>query len=777
MTGFDLVCLSHLRWDFVWQRPQQLLTRAARERRVFFVEEPVFAPDAAPKLRVRRVNERLVVAVPELPSDRTIEENDETQGRLLRRLLADFSIERYVLWLYTPLAVPATRGLDPLAVVYDCMDELAAFDFAPGRLAPLESELFRRADLVLTGGRSLFEDKRDRHAHVHLVPSSVDSAHFAAARAPGPEPSDQAAIGRPRLGYAGVIDERLDLELIASVADARPDWQLVLLGPVAKIDPDSLPRSPNLHYLGAKDYAVLPDYLRGWDLALLPFARNRATRFISPTKTPEYLAAGLPVVSTPIADVVRPYGDEGLVRIAEDASEFVAAAEKALQEDSAERLPRVDAFLTESSWEFTWADVSELVEDAVRRKAASRAGPERMPRKVDRIANFDYLVVGAGFAGSVLAERLANDLRATVLVLERRSHIGGNAFDHHDEAGILVHRYGPHIFHTNSREVFDYLSRFTAWRPYEHRVLASVDGRLVPFPINLDTVNLVYGLDLGLDELEEYLDSVAERRTPVRTSEEFVLSKVGQDLYRKFFRNYTRKMWDLDASELDASVAARVPARTSRDDRYFTDTFQAMPLHGYARMFERMLDHPKIKVLLNTDFREVESLVPFGHTIYTGPIDEYFDFRFGTLPYRSLQFRFETLDQERLLPAPVVNHPNEHDYTRVTEFKQLTGQVHPRTTVVYEYPRAEGDPYYPVPRPENAALYARYKELADAVPHVSFVGRLATYRYYNMDQVVAQALTLYRRIAHGAVAETPGLTRDLARRRQAAALKPTRSLP
>jgi UDP-galactopyranose mutase len=393
----------------------------------------------------------------------------------------------------------------------------------------------------------------------------------------------------------------------------------------------------------------------------------------------------------------------------------------------------------------------------------------------ERIKRFDFLVVGAGFAGSVLAERLARELGLSVLVVERRSHIAGNAHDYYDEAGILVHRYGPHIFHTNSREVVDYLSRFTAWRPYQHRVLASVEGRLVPFPINLDTVNAIYGLDLSIEELEQFLDSVAERRRPLRTSEDLVLSKVGRDLYLKFFRNYTRKMWGLDPSELDASVAARVPARLSRDNRYFTDSFQAMPLHGYTRMFERMLDHPRIKVLLNTDFQEISTLLPYNRTVYTGPVDEFFDFRFGQLPYRSLEFRFETLDQERVLPAPVVNYPNDHGYTRVTEFKHLTGQIHPSTSLVYEYPRADGDPYYPVPRRENAELYKRYKKLADDVPGVFFVGRLATYKYYNMDQVVAQALALFRRIAGGSTEVESELTSGQALRVQTSELPATRS--
>ena len=360
---------------------------------------------------------------------------------------------------------------------------------------------------------------------------------------------------------------------------------------------------------------------------------------------------------------------------------------------------------------------------------------------------FDYLIVGAGFAGSVLAERLARGAGKTVLLVDKRPHIGGNAYDHYDDAGVLVHKYGPHIFHTNAREVYEYLSRFTEWRSYEHRVRASVDGQLVPIPINLDTVNAMYGLNLTAFQVAEFFASVAEPRTPVRTSEDVIVSKVGRELYEKFFRNYTRKQWDLDPSELDASVTARVPVRTNRDDRYFTDTYQVMPRHGYTRMFENMLDHPNIKILLNTDYREIEDAVPYDEVIYTGPIDEYFDYRYGKLPYRSLEFKFETHGVERFQSAPVVNYPNEHAYTRITEFKYLTGQEHAKTSIVYEYPRAEGDPYYPVPRPENAALYKQYQALADATPRVHFVGRLATYRYYNMDQVVAQALTQFAKIA------------------------------
>jgi UDP-galactopyranose mutase len=360
---------------------------------------------------------------------------------------------------------------------------------------------------------------------------------------------------------------------------------------------------------------------------------------------------------------------------------------------------------------------------------------------------FDYLIVGAGYAGSVLAERLARGAGKKVLLVDRRSHIGGNAYDCYDDAGILIHKYGPHIFHTNSKEVFEYLSEFTQWRPYEHRVRASVDGQLVPIPINLDTINQLYGLKLNSMEVETFFASMAEARESIRTSEDVVVARVGRELYEKFFRGYTRKQWGLDPSQLDAMVTSRVPVRNNRDDRYFTDTYQAMPQKGYTRMFENMLDHPNIKILLNCDYHEVKDEIEYDKLIFTGPVDEYFDYRYGKLPYRSLRFDFRTVNQEWVQPVAVVNYPNEHLYTRVTEFKRLTGQEHPtKSTLVYEFPQAEGDPYYPVPRPENAELYKKYQALAEATPDVLFVGRLATYKYYNMDQVVGQALSVYARL-------------------------------
>ncbi|RUW53364.1 UDP-galactopyranose mutase [Mesorhizobium sp. M8A.F.Ca.ET.021.01.1.1] len=359
---------------------------------------------------------------------------------------------------------------------------------------------------------------------------------------------------------------------------------------------------------------------------------------------------------------------------------------------------------------------------------------------------FDWMIVGAGFAGSVLAERIASQRNETVLLIDRRSHIGGNAFDCYNEAGILIHRYGPHIFHTNAQSIVEYLSQFTAWRPYEHRVLSQVDGKLLPIPINLDTINRLYDLDLTSEALEGFFAARRERVEEIRTAEDVVVSTVGRELYEKFFQGYTRKQWGVDPSQLSKSVTARVPTRTNRDDRYFGDSFQQMPAEGYTRMFQRMLDHPNIKIMLQTDYRDVRASIPFRRMIYTGPVDEYFDWRLGALPYRSLRFDHITLDQEQFQPVAVVNYPQTEAYTRITEYKHLTGQQSTKTSLTYEYPTDVGDPYYPVPRAENEVLYKRYEALAAEVRDVWFVGRLATYRYYNMDQVVGQALATFGRI-------------------------------
>ncbi len=368
---------------------------------------------------------------------------------------------------------------------------------------------------------------------------------------------------------------------------------------------------------------------------------------------------------------------------------------------------------------------------------------------------YDTLVVGAGYAGSIMAERLATEHGQRVLVIDRRSHIAGNAFDYYDEHGVLVHKYGPHIFHTNSEKVVAYLSQFTEWRPYEHRVLANVDGKHVPMPINRTTVNELYGLSLSTEEdMQRFLEERAEPVEYIRNSEDVVVAKVGRELYEKFFRGYTRKQWQRDPSELHSSVCARIPVRTDDDDRYFTDSFQSMPVDGYTAMFERILDRPGIEVRLETDFADVQDQLDYGHLVYTGPIDGYFGYKFGALPYRSLEFELRnepTPGGGHLLATATLNEPSEEvSFTRRTEFRHMTGQdPHDSSTVAFEYPRSEGDPYYPVPNDESRALYKSYEALAAALPDVTFVGRLARYQYLNMDQVVGQALATFEKLEAG----------------------------
>lgn len=363
---YDLICFSHLRWDFVFQRPQHLLNRFARERRVFFIEEAIFEPGGAARLELSRRDTGVRVGIPRLPEGLSEAGVLEAQRKFTNELFAVHEIREYVLWYYTPMALPFSSQLKPLATVYDCMDELSAFKAAPTALGLYEQELLARADLVFTGGQSLFEAKRHQHPHVYAFPSSIDADHFVRARDPLEAPADQATIPHPRLGFYGVVDERMDLGLVAGLAEARPDWQLVIIGPVVKVDPETLPRRPNIHYLGGKSYSELPNYLAGWDAALLPFAHNESTRFISPTKTPEYLAAGKPVVSTSIRDVVRPYGQEGLVRIADTVEAFVIAIEAALTDTDREAwLGKVDDFLAHTSWDCTWAQMAQLIGEAV----------------------------------------------------------------------------------------------------------------------------------------------------------------------------------------------------------------------------------------------------------------------------------------------------------------------------------------------------------------------------------------------------------------------------
>jgi UDP-galactopyranose mutase len=763
----SLLVFSHLRWHFVTQRPQHLLTRAARTRQVFFIEEPWIHDATDPSSKVEEGGALELMRVDETPNVTVVrphlnhgEDVSLGQRRLLERLLADKTIEHFDRWYYTPMALAFSDHLHAGVTVYDCMDELSAFIGAPPELVQREKDLFSVADVIFTGGQSIFEAKRTQHANVHAFPSSIDVPHFEQARNAQADPADQAAIPHPRAGFFGVLDERFDTVLIAQVAKMRPDVQFVFIGPIVKIDPAQLPQADNIHYLGKKSYTELPSYLAGWDVALLPFAMNESTRFISPTKTPEYLAAGKRVVSTPITDVVRGYGDAGLVEIAATPVEFASAIDRAVNaEPDADWQARVERTLAQGSWDRTW-DAMHAQMEAVRQHDPGGAGKiphaERMAamRSSTSSSRFDYVVVGAGFAGSVVAERLASQLGKRVLVIDKRPHIGGNTYDYVNEHGVLVHQYGPHIFHTSAQKVVDYLSQFTEWRPYEHRVLAEVDGKMLPIPINLDTINKLYNLELDSAGMEKFLAERVEPKTEIRTSEDIVLSRVGRELYEKFFRNYTRKQWGLDPSQLDSAVAGRIPVRFDRDDRYFTDTFQAMPLHGFTRMFERILAHSKICVRTSTDYREVLGKYPGAKIVYTGPIDEFFDHRYGRLPYRSLRFEHRTHNVAQFQPAPVVNYPNDHAYTRITEFKYLTGQEHDKTSIVYEYPTDEGEPYYPIPRPENAELYEKYRALAASTKGVYFCGRLANYKYFNMDQVVGQALHMYRNIADDETAAT-----------------------
>lgn len=749
-----LICFSHLRWDFVLQRPQHLMGRMANDYRLFFWEEAIPTDHHLPYLEFHAFAGTTVQAIrPRVPARWTPAEQAGALSGLLDQMMGVAGIHRPVLWFYTPMMWPIAAHVAASAVVYDCMDELSAFRFAPPAMAQNEAALMKAADVVFTGGHSIFEAKAARHANIHPYPSSVDAAHFARARTALAEPADQSGLPRPRLGYYGVIDERLDLGLIAALARAHPEWSVVMIGPLAKIAPGDLPRAPNIHWLGQRDYGQLPAYLSGWDVALMPFALNEATRFISPTKTPEYLAGGVPVVSTPIRDVVRHYGELDAVRIAEGAPAFVRACEEAmaLRGGDGDWRGAADALLADLSWDNTFRAMRRHLDRAIH----SRLHPVMAAPAILRGARkHDVTICGAGFAGSVLARQFAEASGKRVLLVDRRGHVAGNAYDVLDDAGILIHRYGPHIFHTNSDEVFAWLGRFTEWRPYEHRVLAQVGDKAVPMPINRTTLNALYGLDMRTEaEAEAFLARKADPVRDIRTSRDVVVNAVGRELYETFFQGYTRKQWGLDPSQLDKSVTARVPTRTSTDDRYFTDKHQAMPKDGYTRMFERMLDHPNIEIALGTDFHDLGPADRGRQVVYTGPIDAYFGHRFGTLPYRSLRFRHETLDREWLQPVGVVNYPAENvPHTRITEYKHLTGQTHARTSISYEYPSAEGDPYYPIPRPENQALFRRYDALAADERGVIFAGRLGSYRYYNMDQVVGQALAVHRRLAGRPVA-------------------------
>ncbi len=545
-----LICFSHLRWDFVLQRPQHLMQRFSQGRQVFFFEEFIPTDHHLSYLEIHSFEGTSIKAIrPRVPHWWSVVEREAALRRLLDELLELHGGRKPILWFYTPMMFGFSKHVDAAAVIYDCMDELANFKLAPPEIKDAEQALMMRADAVFTGGISLYEAKKHRHDNIHPFPSGVDTDHFGTARGHIEEPADQAAIPHPRLGYYGVIDERLDLGLIGTVAAARPDLSFVFVGPVVKISPADLPQAPNIHYLGQKAYNDLPAYLCGWDVALMPFALNDATLFISPTKTPEYLAAGCPVVSTHITDVVRGYGHVRGVFLADGADDFVSACDAALTLSSTGEtwLPSVDEVLARSSWDATFDAMSLLVNQAAMTIDIPLAALERSlrrPSRRDSPQTYDYLIVGAGFAGAVLAERLAEDGDKKVLLCDKRPHIAGNAYDHYDAAGILVHKYGPHIFHTNSEDIFAYLSRFTAWRPYEHRVLAQVGDLRLPIPINRTTLNALYGLNLENEAAAAlFLAGRAEPCDPIVTSRDVVISQVGQELYQTFFEGYTREQW------------------------------------------------------------------------------------------------------------------------------------------------------------------------------------------------------------------------------------------
>jgi len=365
---------------------------------------------------------------------------------------------------------------------------------------------------------------------------------------------------------------------------------------------------------------------------------------------------------------------------------------------------------------------------------------------------YDFLIVGAGFAGAVLAERLAK-IGNKVLVVEKRNHIGGNAYDYWNKEHILVQKYGPHIFHTNIEEVWNYLCQFTEWNRYIHRVIAKTKGKEVYIPINLDTMERIYCRKFTPEELKDFFEKQKVKIDEIKNSRDVVISQIGEELYELFFKNYTKKQWGVYPEDLNPQVLNRLPIRFNRDTRYFTDKYQGMPKYGYSKMFSQMFNNRNIQILLNTDLKKIISKIKFNRIIYTGPIDYYFDYIYGKLSYRSLDFKFETLNLEKYQNSAVVNYPNDYNYTRITEFKHFYPQIYNnkmnKTTICYEFPKDEGDPYYPVPKRECEEIYFKYKNEIKKLKNVYFIGRLAQYKYLNMDQVVAEALKLFNRIRDG----------------------------
>jgi len=362
---------------------------------------------------------------------------------------------------------------------------------------------------------------------------------------------------------------------------------------------------------------------------------------------------------------------------------------------------------------------------------------------------YDFLIVGAGIAGITLAERLATQLNKKIVIVEKRDHIGGNCYDYYNEHGLIVHKYGPHIFHTNIKRVWDYLYQFTDWYHYQHKVLAYVDGQKVPFPVNLDTINYLFNKNISTEELKIFHERLILKTNveEIKNAKDMAISRVGEELYEKFFKNYTKKQWDLLPEDLASEVTARIPLRLNRDPRYFNDRYQGIPKRGYTTMFKRMLDNPNIHVLLNADYKQIINEIKFSKMIYTGSIDYFFEYIYGNLPYRSLRFELETLPFVEYQEVGTVNYPNDYDFTRITEFKHLTGQMHPWTVIMREYPLADGEPYYPIPKEENQRIFSKYTSEAQKLKNVYFLGRLAEYKYFNMDVVVDRALDLVQKIS------------------------------
>jgi UDP-galactopyranose mutase len=359
---------------------------------------------------------------------------------------------------------------------------------------------------------------------------------------------------------------------------------------------------------------------------------------------------------------------------------------------------------------------------------------------------YDYLIVGAGYSGAVFARLVAEKKGKKVLVIDKRPHIGGNAYDSYDGMGILIHNYGPHIFHTQSKKVWDFLSQYTRWHYYQHWVLSNVDGQLVPVPINVKTINMLYGTNYTAENISEFYNKRKVNIAEIKTSKDVIVSQIGEELYEKFFANYTKKQWGVLPDELDKSVTSRIPIRYNLDCRYFADKYQAMPIDGYTKMFSNMLKHPNIDVKLGVDFNSIKGKIAYTKLVYTGKIDEFFDFKYGKLPYRSLEFEFESFNIEHYQKAPVVNYPNDYDFTRITEYKYLTGQKAKGTTISREYSKSEGEAYYPVPNIESAKLLKKYQDEVSRLENTYFIGRLAEYKYYNMDNVVLKAIEKFEEV-------------------------------